>query len=663
MRFRIALLAFLFPLILFAQKKMGHAPFFKSFNAKKLAHALTDGLENDSLKVRSIYLWETRHIKYDVRAYGKGRPSHDKPRKILFHRKAVCLGYSILFDSLCHYANVNSEMVLGYTYAPWYEARDTFFLDNHAWNVAMINGNWKLLDVTWASGYVKPRRQFVRLVLYYTLRIPYRQKYRFKRQRNDFYFATPPERFVEKHLPSTPAWQLLPCSVPVDSFQLSPTAVMHFLRGHPAKCAEGNDSIASIEAEPKCRRQLAMGKQAVFYNDGNHQDISLGYWYYGETLFLQAENKKDARVDRIVMYDSTMHQMDSAAKCFKQTAVNAKQEQAFFLARNKRMRQQVIDENKPLIERQNLYLRELRRERIYARMKCTKLKKENRHLKKLSRQFQRQRLHTRRPDNPKSNEAQVTRILLDTIDSTNQTIALTGDSTRAFLYSNREPLHYDSCLIIKKKTISRQIGFQGSLCLMRRFFLLNSYDTITINTKEVVFASERKMDSLDKALLKGKDWQVNKNNRNYSEKVKAMDVLFASNVKVCKQLAHLTETSYSEDSVFREQKKQYAAWNDSMINENKKLIQAYHNYYLDLKRLRKFHRRALKRYHKEIGAEISRCSITNAFFRGYYGSISDVMKHNAGKCRKVKAYCKAKRNKLQYEENKANKKAGTSPTT
>ncbi len=443
---RFVFLIFLFPLLLNAQKRLGHAPFFQSFNAKKLAHALTDGLDNDSLKVRSIYLWTTRHIKYDVRKFQKGKASHIKPRKILSHRKAVCLGYSILFDSLCRYAGINSEMVLGYAYPQWYEARDTLFLDNHAWNVAQVNGEWKLIDATWASGYVKPRMQIGRKNLWMAFGISYTQKYRFKRKRNDFYYETPPELFVYTHLPSTPAWQLLPCSVPIDSFQRSPTATMNFLRSTVVICADGNDSIPAIQAEPKCRHQVIMGKQAIDYNEGNHQDISLGYWFYSDEIFKQAQNKNLDRPSRIILYDSTMHQLDSAAKYFIATAANAKEEQAFFLARNKRMRQQVLDENKPLIERQNKYRDELRRERIYAQMKIGRLRKENRHLKKAARNFGRHRLRIKRPENPKPGEERITRMLLQQIDSVNKRISILSDSTRMLVFSANEYAQYDTCL-------------------------------------------------------------------------------------------------------------------------------------------------------------------------------------------------------------------------
>ncbi len=200
--------------------------------------------------------------------------------------------------------------------------------------------------------------------------------------------------------------------------------------------------------------------------------------------------------------------------------------------------------------------------------------------------------------------------------------------------------------------IDYQVRVQAGIRRMRKQGLINSYDTVMIVSKEYVFSCERKMDSLDKLILHGKEWQTNKNNRAYAGKVKAMDELFAYNSKLCQQLARMTETSFSEDSIFDAQKEQYTAWNDSLIEENKKLIQTYRSYYSDTRTLKRFHRRAWKRYHKEIGAEFSRVEFTNAMFRGYFGSVSDLMKHNAGKCRKKKGYCRVMRNRLIAEEKK-----------
>jgi hypothetical protein len=125
-----------------------------TYDPKTLAHALTDGLTNDSDKVKNIFLWISANIRYGI-------PFED-PRTILRYRKAVCLGMSILFDTLCAEAGIDAVLVPGYVYMPWYEARDTLFIDTHAWNAVNIDGKWELLDITWSRGYLKLRRQPIR---------------------------------------------------------------------------------------------------------------------------------------------------------------------------------------------------------------------------------------------------------------------------------------------------------------------------------------------------------------------------------------------------------------------------------------------------------------------------------------------------------------------
>ena len=109
---------FLIPLLTYGQseRRLGRARLTKSFDYVTLAHELTDHLPNDSLKVKAIYLWMTRHIDYDVWGFTYNGGSYTKPNDILRHRKSVCLGYNILFDSMCSVIGIECEPVYGYVY-------------------------------------------------------------------------------------------------------------------------------------------------------------------------------------------------------------------------------------------------------------------------------------------------------------------------------------------------------------------------------------------------------------------------------------------------------------------------------------------------------------------------------------------------------------------
>jgi hypothetical protein len=61
---------------------------------------------------------------------------------------------------------------------------------SHAWNAVKIQGEWKLLDVTWAAGYADEKGKFRQVFL-------------------PGFFFTAPRVFALDHLPTEEKWQLL----------------------------------------------------------------------------------------------------------------------------------------------------------------------------------------------------------------------------------------------------------------------------------------------------------------------------------------------------------------------------------------------------------------------------------------------------------------------
>jgi hypothetical protein len=180
---------------------------------EELSRYLTAPYSQDHEKARSLFAWIAHHIAYDpnppiaevVRAVGQ------TPQQVLENRKAVCEGYSRLFRELCKHAGLRAEVITGY-------ARQTGLseMGGHAWNAVYLDGEWKLLDVTWAAGYRTTEGNF-------------------ERNYRDNYFLTAPEQFVREHWPYDPVWQLLYRPLSLDQFQaqLLPTpskgpALFHF---------------------------------------------------------------------------------------------------------------------------------------------------------------------------------------------------------------------------------------------------------------------------------------------------------------------------------------------------------------------------------------------------------------------------------------------------
>jgi len=192
----------------------------KGKDIETLSHLLTDSFETDSLKVRAIFFWMTQNISYDVKKYHnrnkdrvtfrcyckrkkwyqKNRHSdcidkweYELARTALIKKKGICGDYALLFYYLCDFAGIDCRYITGYAadgsrrLSPSMSEKTT----NHAWNAVMINGKWYLMDVTWASGYCDKGVK------------------KFTKDLYEFYYLTPPEKFIATHHPKEKKWQLL----------------------------------------------------------------------------------------------------------------------------------------------------------------------------------------------------------------------------------------------------------------------------------------------------------------------------------------------------------------------------------------------------------------------------------------------------------------------
>lgn len=173
-----------------------------SDDPEDIALDVTKPFKTDSEKVRGLYYWVTENIAYDYKMLRNGIPpiygGYDAYYDFMITRtlqkkKGVCGQYAMLFAELCKYARIRCVVVEGWgLQTPYYPlgilAED---VSNHAWNAVRINGNWYLLDLTWASGTCNGKLT------------------RFIRQRNDDYYLTPPEKFILDHHPENKEWQLL----------------------------------------------------------------------------------------------------------------------------------------------------------------------------------------------------------------------------------------------------------------------------------------------------------------------------------------------------------------------------------------------------------------------------------------------------------------------
>jgi len=178
-------------------------------NTDKLAAQIKNDFKYESERARALFTWIAHNIKYDTSPAAMGRkPLHYSYRteaerrekiaaieneladKTLNSKKGVCHGYAMLYTVVARKMGLQSEVVHGTAKALPEDIGKAPVASNHAWNSVKVNGQWKLLDVTWgAGGITNNSRNF---------------DFRF----DDNYFFTGPDVFFLNHFPDDKKWLL-----------------------------------------------------------------------------------------------------------------------------------------------------------------------------------------------------------------------------------------------------------------------------------------------------------------------------------------------------------------------------------------------------------------------------------------------------------------------
>ena len=163
------------------------APASVADSVSTLSAYLTGPAQNDREKARAIFRWIAHNVAYDPSADGL----RFSPTAVLRSRRAVCLGYAVLFEALAEDAGMKAELIFGHSkdLKPG-TADGPDGWENHSWNAVQIDGQWRLLDCCWGAGHYDEQGAFVQSF-------------------TPHYFLTAPEDFAYDHLPTDPSWQLL----------------------------------------------------------------------------------------------------------------------------------------------------------------------------------------------------------------------------------------------------------------------------------------------------------------------------------------------------------------------------------------------------------------------------------------------------------------------
>lgn len=175
----------------------------------KLATQIGKDFKSEDEKARALFTWIAYNVRYDNSPAAMGRKplrysysteeerrakvaaiENDLASTTLRTKKGVCHGYAMLYTVVARKLGLQSEVVHGNAKALPDDIGKLPANSNHAWNVVKINGQWKLVDVTWgAGGITNGSRNFT---------------FNF----DDNYFFTQPEVFFLNHFPADKKWLL-----------------------------------------------------------------------------------------------------------------------------------------------------------------------------------------------------------------------------------------------------------------------------------------------------------------------------------------------------------------------------------------------------------------------------------------------------------------------
>ncbi|MDP9076619.1 MAG: hypothetical protein M3O71_04280 [Bacteroidota bacterium] len=179
----------------------GNAPVDISEDISRLTQYLTAATKNDTELAKVLAYWIMQNIDYDVKAFLDGTYNNSGFQSTLHSRKGVCQDYSDLYKAMCDKVGITCYVVTGYAKGLGYKTGNDFNTSNHAWNIIVIDNNYYLMDLTWGSGNVTYSNNVL--------------KYFRKADVNQLFAA--PEKFIERHLPCNPQWQLLNYPVSMQS--------------------------------------------------------------------------------------------------------------------------------------------------------------------------------------------------------------------------------------------------------------------------------------------------------------------------------------------------------------------------------------------------------------------------------------------------------------
>lgn len=314
-----------------------NAPEKVAKDVETLTSYLIKPAKNDTEKVRSFFIWISENITYDVQAYQAFNPAKingTTPNDVLKKRKAVCQGYSELFNEMCRLAKIKSYLVPGYSKGFGYQPGNKAFTSaDHAWNAVYLEGQWYVLDATWGSGGVNNQLKYVK-------------------QFNEKYFLSNPKEFVKDHMPQEPAWQLLDCPVSMKAFIAGEEAIEQELSKNTGKCSNYNKLITAWEALPDNEKTIQSASNAYAFNPKNHQVMARGYIDYANFIMksIKPEMRSKKEIEEgVTLQEQALDYLKKAEVLLKKVKDNSSDMEKEVLRKNIQLSEQNLSNMKKVL--------------------------------------------------------------------------------------------------------------------------------------------------------------------------------------------------------------------------------------------------------------------------------------------------------------------------
>lgn len=199
--------------------------------AEKLAKKIDLDFSSKEDKVKAIFCWITKNIRYDLKEfYNPNRvkrtsfryrtlEERDKKlqeikdnlvRKTLQSRKGVCEGYAQTFSKVCNLLAIENSVIKGYIRQSAININNPHSSPNHSWNAVKIDTKWIFIDATWAAGYEVNGKWL--------------------RKMNSYYYDIPKEKYFKTHLPEKSIWRLRIGRMEKEEFYNQPIYNHRFLK-------------------------------------------------------------------------------------------------------------------------------------------------------------------------------------------------------------------------------------------------------------------------------------------------------------------------------------------------------------------------------------------------------------------------------------------------